>query len=127
METVALFIPFIFMGVVGYFIYRRFKKKGVFNNDGLSNNDVLWGKAVWGLYLTIPFILIFEEIIDDARGGNKNVLATVINFIATRFIVKKMIKNQVNLSYPKLITSGISLLVFFIQILIGSLIIPSLV
>lgn len=127
MDTVALFLPFVFMAIVGYFIYRRFKKKGVYNNDGLSSDDVKWSKAIWGLYLTIPFILIIEVILDEARGGNIIILATIVNFITTKYIVKKMIKNQINLRYPKLITSGISLLVFIVQLLIGSVILPSLV
>lgn len=127
MDTIALFLPFVFIGFVVYFIYRSFKKKGVFNNDGLSSDDVLWSKAIWGLYLTIPFILIFEVILDEARGGNKIVLATIVNFIATKYIVKKMIKNQINLRYPKLATSGISVLVFVVQLLIGSIILPLLI
>ena len=127
MDTVALFLPFVFMGIVGYFIYRSFEKKGVFNNDGLSSDDVKWSKAIWGLYLTIPFILIFEVILDEARGGNIIILATIVNFIATKYIVKKMIKNQINLRYPKLITSGISILVFIVQLFIGSVILPSLI
>lgn len=127
MDTIALFLPFVFIGIVAYFIYRSFKKKGVFNNDGLSSDDVLWSKAIWGLYLTIPFILIFEVILDEARGGNKIVLATIVNFIATKYIVKKMIKNQINLRYPKLATSGISVLVFVVQLLIGSIILPLLI
>lgn len=126
MDTIALFLPFVFIGIVAYFIYRSFKKKGVFNNDGLSSDDVLWSKAIWGLYLTIPFILIFEVILDEARGGNKIVLATIVNFIATKYIVKKMIKNQINLRYPKLAASGISVLVFVVQLLIGSIILPLL-
>lgn len=126
MDTVALFLPFFFMGIVGYFIYRSFKKKGVFNNDGLSSDNVLWSKAIWGLYLTIPFILIIEVILDDARGGNNIVLATIVNFISTKYIVKKMIRNQINLRYPKLITSGISVLVFIVQLLIGSMVLPVL-
>jgi len=127
MDNIAMFFPFIVMGIVGYFIFRWFKKRKVFNNDGLSSDEIIWSKAVWGLYFTIPVILIFEVILDDIRGGNKNIVATIVNFFATRFVVKKMIENKINLRYPKLTTSLISISIFVLQVIIGSFIFPSLV
>jgi hypothetical protein len=55
-------------------------------------------------------------------GGNKNIIPTIFNFIITKYLMKKIIERGTSISYLKLATAGVSILVFLIQVGIGRLI-----
>lgn len=55
-------------------------------------------------------------------GGNKNIIPTIFNFIITKYLMKKIIERGTSISYLKLATVGVSILVFLIQVGIGRLI-----
>ena len=120
--TIGGIIGLLIIISVLYLIYLYAKKTGVFNNDGMTADEILWGKAIWGLYITIPIILFAEFYLQDQRSGVTNVAATAVNFIITKFIVKKIIKKKLNFRFPKLITATISIVVFIIQVLLGTII-----
>ena len=55
-------------------------------------------------------------------GGNKNIIPTIFNFFITKYLMKKIIERRTNISYLKLTTAGVSILVFLIQVGVGRLI-----
>jgi hypothetical protein len=120
METFFQFLPIILMTVFVYFIYRNYKNKNVSLDD--EDAIALWKKARWGLYIIIPFICIFDIINNDIAGSKQNIVPTIVNFFLTRYIIKLMTKKGVNIGYPKLAAAGVSLVIFFCQVLIGNFI-----
>ena len=123
MEKIALLLPFILMIVVVYFIYKYLKnKKSQPKNIEDQNNEELWKKARWGLYFIIPFIAVFDIINNDTTGGNQNLLPTILNFFITRYLIKNIIQRGFNISFPKLATAGVSIMIFIIQVGLGRVI-----
>ena len=120
MDTFIALIPIIFMIVVGYFIYKYYKnKKSGFVSIEDENAKALWEKARWGLYIIIPFILIFDIINNDMTGAKQNFIPTIINFFLTRYLIKLLSKKGVTINYPKLAAVGLSISIFLIQVLLG--------
>ena len=118
MDIFWAFLPIILMIVTGYFIFKYYKKKNI--NDGLTDDEkAIWLKARFGLFFIIPFIGVFDIINNNSTGGKPNLFPTIMNFFITSFIVKKMIKKGVNFKYPKLISIGISIGVFILQMALG--------
>jgi hypothetical protein len=108
------------MITVIYFSIKFFvNKKSQTGNIEDLNNQKLWKKARWGLYIIIPFIAVLDILNNDIVGGNKNILPTILNFFITKYLMKKIIERGTNISYLKLATAGISILVFLIQVGIG--------
>jgi hypothetical protein len=120
MEVFKSFLPIILMIVVGYFIYKYYrnkKSKPITIEDEASKE--LWNKARWGLYIIIPFILIFDTINNDMTGANQNALPTIINFFLTRYLIKLMSRKGLSIHYPTLAAVGVSISIFLIQVLLG--------
>ncbi|MDB4037209.1 hypothetical protein N9473_03970 [Polaribacter sp.] len=123
MEKIASLLPFVLMITVIYFTYKFFiNKKSQPQNVEELNNQKLWKKARWGLYIVIPFIAVLDILNNDMVGGNKNIIPTIFNFIITKYLMKKIIERGTSISYLKLATAGVSILVFLIQVGIGRLI-----
>ena len=123
MKQIAVLLPFIVMIIVGYFIYKYLKnKKSQPKNIEEQNNEKLWKKARWGLYIIIPFIAVFDIINNDITGGNQNLFPTILNFFITRYLIKKIIQRGINISYLKLATVGVSIMIFIIQVGLGRVI-----
>ena len=120
MEKLVALLPFVLMITVMYFSIKFFvNKKSQTQNIEDLNNQKLWKKARWGLYIIIPFIAVLDILNNDIVGGNKNILPTILNFFITKYLMKKIIERGTNISYLKLATAGISILVFLIQVGIG--------
>ena len=120
MEKLVVLLPFVLMITVIYFSIKFFvNKKSQTQNIEDLNNQKLWKKARWGLYIIIPFIAVLDILNNDIVGGNKNILPTILNYFITKYLMKKIIERGTNISYLKLATAGISLLVFLIQLGIG--------
>ena len=84
MKQIAVLLPFIVMIIVGYFIYKYLKnKKSQPKNIEEQNNEKLWKKARWGLYIIIPFIAVLDIINNDITGGNQNLFPTILNFFSS--------------------------------------------
>jgi hypothetical protein len=120
MEKLVALLPFVLMITVIYFSIKFFvNKKSQTGNIEDLNNQKLWKKARWGLYIIIPFIAVYDILNNDIVGGNKNILPTILNFFITKYLMKKIIERGTNISYLKLATAGISILIFLIQVGIG--------
>ena len=123
MEKIAALLPFALMITVIYFSVKFFiNKKSQPQNIEDLNNQKLWKKARWGLYIIIPFIAVLDILNNDMVGGNKNIIPTIFNFFITKYLMKKIIERRTNISYLKLTTAGVSILVFLIQVGVGRLI-----
>jgi hypothetical protein len=123
MEKIAALLPFILMITVIYFSFKFFiNKKSQPQNIEDLNNQKLWKKSRWGLYIIIPFIAVLDILNNDMVGGNKNIIPTIFNFFITKYLMKKIIERRTNISYLKLTTAGVSILVFLIQVGVGRLI-----
>ena len=123
MEKIAALLPFALMITVIYFSVKFFiNKKSQPQNIEDLNNEKIWKKARWGLYIIIPFIAVLDILNNDMVGGNKNIIPTIFNFFITKYLMKKIIERRTNISYLKLTTAGVSILVFLIQVGIGRLI-----
>ena len=123
MEKIATLLPFALMITVIYFSVKFFiNKKSQPQNIEDLNNQKLWKKARWGLYIIIPFIAVLDILNNDMVGGNKNIIPTILNFFITKYLMKKIIERRTNISYLKLTTAGVSILVFLIQVGVGRLI-----
>tara|TARA_R110002153_G_scaffold27280_1_gene84803 strand:- start:422 stop:793 length:372 start_codon:yes stop_codon:yes gene_type:complete len=123
MEKIATLLPFALMITVIYFSVKFFiNKKSQPQNIEDLNNQKLWKKARWGLYIIIPFIAVLDILNNDVVGGNKNIIPTILNFFITKYLMKKIIERRTNISYLKLTTAGVSILVFLIQVGVGRLI-----
>ena len=123
MEKIAPLLPFVLMITVIYFSVKFFiNKKSQPQNIEDLNNEKIWKKARWGLYIIIPFIAVLDILNNDMVGGNKNIIPTIFNFFITKYLMKKIIERRTNMSYLKLTTAGVSILVFLIQVGIGRLI-----
>tara|TARA_B110000091_G_C13472721_1_gene332840 strand:- start:72 stop:443 length:372 start_codon:yes stop_codon:yes gene_type:complete len=123
MEKIAALLPFALMITVIYFSVKFFiNKKSQPQNIEDLNNEKLWKKARWGLYIIIPFIAVLDILNNDMVGGNKNIIPTIFNFFITKYLMKKIIERRTNISYLKLTTAGVSILVFLIQVGVGRLI-----
>ena len=123
MEKIAALLPFALMITVIYFSVKFFiNKKSQPQNVEELNNQKLWKKARWGLYIVIPFIAVLDILNNDMVGGNKNIIPTIFNFIITKYLMKKIIERWTNISYLKLATAGVSILVFLIQVGLGRVI-----
>ena len=114
-----MWIPIILMvlTIFGLFWYYKNKKK---NNDSTENK--IWIKARYALFILMPFMAFFEIITDDISGRNKNIIATIINFFITKSLFQYFDDNPVIIKYPKLSIVGMSLIIFVIQLFLGSLI-----
>lgn len=151
MESLNQFLPLLIIGVVIYFIIRGQKRKNEKfrelerkveqlhsenqekNSEDLRdepnvnilqkelNQEELWKKSRVGLYIVIPFIAIFDIVQNDSTGSNQNLIPTIVNFFITREIVKRVIKTDRDIKFPKLFSVAVSLGVFFIQVVIGFL------
>lgn len=151
MEIVNQFIPIILISIVIYFIVKRQKRKNekfkelekkleqlVKQNSDQENTVLdentefttisleikhkkLWEKSRIGLYITIPFIGIFDIIQNDITGSNMNLIPTILNFFITREVVKRIIKTDKEIKFPIILSVGVSIGVFLVQILIGLL------
>jgi hypothetical protein len=123
MEKIAALLPFALMITVIYFSVKFFiNKKSQPQNIEDLNNEKIWKKARWGLYIIIPFIAVLDILNNDMVGGNKNIIPTIFNFFITKYLMKKIIERRTNISYLKLTTAGVSILVFLIQVGVGRLI-----
>ena len=123
MEKIAALLPFALMITVIYFSVKFFiNKKSQPQNIEDLNNQKLWKKARWGLYIVLPFIAVLDILNNDMVGGNKNIIPTIFNFFITKYLMKKIIERRTNISYLKLTTAGVSILVFLIQVGVGRLI-----
>ena len=123
MEKIAPLLPFVLMITVIYFSVKFFiNKKSQPQNIEDLNNQKLWKKARWGLYIVIPFIAVLDILNNDMVGGDKNIIPTILNFFITKYLMKKIIEKWTNISYLKLATAGVSILVFLIQVGIGRVI-----
>ena len=123
MEKIAALLPFALMITVIYFSVKFFiNKKSQPQNIEDLNNEKIWKKARWGLYIIIPFIAVLDILNNDMVGGNKNIIPTILNFFITKYLMKKIIERRTNISYLKLTTAGVSILVFLIQVGVGRLI-----
>ena len=123
MEKIAALLPFALMITVIYFSVKFFiNKKSQPQNIEDLNNQKLWKKARWGLYIVIPFIAVLDILNNDMVGGDKNIIPTILNFFITKYLMKKIIERWTNISYLKLATAGVSILVFLIQVGIGRVI-----
>jgi len=123
MEKIAPLLPFVLMITVIYFSVKFFiNKKSQPQNIEDLNNQKLWKKARWGLYIVIPFIAVLDILNNDMVGGDKNIIPTILNFFITKYLMKKIIERWTNISYLKLATAGVSILVFLIQVGIGRVI-----
>lgn len=123
MEKIAPLLPFVLMITVIYFSVKFFiNKKSQPQNIEDLNNQKLWKKARWGLYIVIPFIAVLDILNNDMVGGDKNIIPTILNFFITKYLMKKIIERWTNISYLKLATAGVSILVFLIQVGLGRVI-----
>ena len=123
MEKIAPLLPFVLMITVMYFSIKFFvNKKSQTQNIEDLNNQKLWKKARWGLYIVIPFIAVLDILNNDMVGGDKNIIPTILNFFITKYLMKKIIERWTNISYLKLATAGVSILVFLIQVGLGRVI-----
>ena len=123
MEKIAALLPFALMITVIYFSVKFFiNKKSQPQNIEDLNNQKLWKKARWGLYIVLPFIAVLDILNNDMVGGDKNIIPTILNFFITKYLMKKIIERRTNISYLKLTTAGVSILVFLIQVGVGRLI-----
>ena len=123
MEKIAPLLPFVLMITVIYFSVKFFiNKKSQPQNIEDLNNQKLWKKARWGLYIVLPFIAVLDILNNDMVGGDKNIIPTILNFFITKYLMKKIIERWTNISYLKLATAGVSILVFLIQVGIGRVI-----
>ena len=124
MDLIISFIPILLMIIVGYyvFIYYNKKNKAKIKGDLSEEEEAIWKKSKWGFYFIIPFIAVFDIINNNMTGTKQNLVPTILNFFITRFIIKSIIKKGFNISYPKLVTIGISVLIFILQVAIGLLI-----
>ncbi len=118
-----MYFPFVLMIITGYFLFKYYKKNKGKIKDNLSEEETLiWEKAKVGLYFTIPLILIIISILHSIseRKSEANIGPAILNFFITRFVVKKIIKKGLSFNYPKLYTIGISIVIYIIQLTLGT-------
>ena len=125
MNPIAEFFPIFLMIITAYFFFKFFYKKDKEKiKDNLSEQEPLtWEKARVGLYFTIPLIFAILTILNitaSSRVSMGNIGPAILNFFFTRFVVKKIIKKGLSFKHPKLYTIGISILIYIIQLTLGT-------
>lgn len=151
METISQFFPLLLITVIVYLLYKREKRKKkkfqelerkleeLLSKDSQTENKILdenseisevskelkhknlWKKSRIGLFIIIPIIGVYDIIDNDTNGSNMNLIPTIVNFWVTREVVKRIIKTDRVIKFPVMLSMGVSLIVFLIQILVGIL------
>lgn len=151
METISQFLPLLLITVIVYLLYKREKRKKekfqelerkleeLLSKDSHTENKILdenseiskvskklkhenlWKKSRIGLFIIIPIIGIIDIIDNDTSGSNMNLIPTIVNYFVTREVVKRIIKTDRVIKFPVMLSIGVSLIVFLIQILVGIL------
>lgn len=151
METISQFFPLLLITVIVYLLYKGEKRKKkkfqelerkleeLLSKDSQTENKILdenseisevskelkhknlWKKSRIGLFIIIPIIGVYDIIDNDTNGSNMNLIPTIVNFFVTREVVKRIIKTDRVIKFPVMLSMGVSLIVFLIQILVGIL------
>lgn len=151
METISQFFPLLLITVIVYLLYKGEKRKKkkfqelerkleeLLSKDSQTENKILdenseisevskelkhknlWKKSRIGLFIIIPIIGVYDIIDNDTNGSNMNLIPTIVNFWVTREVVKRIIKTDRVIKFPVMLSMGVSLIVFLIQILVGIL------
>jgi hypothetical protein len=151
METLSQFLPLLLITVIIYLLYKREKRKKekfqelerkleeLLSKDSQTENKIpdenseisevskklkhenLWKKSRIGLFIIIPIIGVIDIFDNDTSGSNMNLIPTIVNFFVTREVVKRIIKTDRVIKFPIMLSMGVSLIVFLIQILVGIL------
>lgn len=151
METISQFLPLLLITVIVYLFYKREKRKKekfqelerkleeLLSKDSHTENKILdenseisevskklkhenlWKKSRIGLFIIIPIIGVIDIIDNDTSGSKMNLIPTIVNFFVTREVVKRIIKTDRVIKFPVMLSIGVSLIVFIIQILVGIL------
>ena len=118
-NVVPLLLMILLFGYVGYYFYKKNKENS--QSFTTSSESELWKKARWGLIMFMPFLVIFEVLIDDLTGRNTLIIATVINWFVSKYIFNELNEKDTVIKYPKLSIVGISIVVLMVQFLFGTL------
>ena len=118
-NVVPLLLMILLFGYAGYYFYKKNKENS--QNFATSSESELWKKARWGLIMFMPFLVIFEVLIDDLTGRNTLIIATVINWFVSKYIFNELNEKDTVIKYPKLSIVGISIVVLMVQFLFGTL------
>ncbi len=123
MNPIAEFFSIFLMIITAYFLFKFFYKKDKIKDNLSEQEPLTWEKARVGLFFTIPLIFAILTILNitaSSRVPMGNVGPAILNFFFTRFVVKKIIKKGLSFNYPKLYTIGISIVIYIIQLTLGT-------